>query len=70
MTLGASELRAHASGHGEELATLGLRLAVESGSAARVLAAAERRRAASLLQRPARPPDEPRSPRSSRSCAA
>ena len=59
MTLGASELRAHASGHGEELATLGLRLAVESGSAARVLAAAERRRAASLLQRPARPPDEP-----------
>ena len=24
MTLGASELRAHASGHGEELATLGL----------------------------------------------
>ena len=39
MTLGATELRAHASGHGEELATLGLRLAVESGSAARVLAA-------------------------------
>ena len=33
MTLGATELRAHASGHGEELATLGLRLAVESGSA-------------------------------------
>jgi CHAT domain-containing protein len=59
MTLGASELRAHASGHGEELATLGLRLAVASGSAARVLAAAERHRAASLLQRPARPPDEP-----------
>ncbi len=28
MTLGATELRAHASGHGEELATLGLRLAV------------------------------------------
>ncbi|HET6547908.1 MAG TPA: tetratricopeptide repeat protein, partial [Solirubrobacter sp.] len=58
MTLGATELRAHASGHGEELATLGLRLAVEAGSAARVLAAAERRRAASLLQRPARPPDD------------
>ena len=37
MTLGATELRAHASGHGEELATLGLRLAIESGSAARVL---------------------------------
>ena len=58
MTLGATELRAHASGHGEELATLGLRLAVESGSAARVLAAAERRRAAGLLMRPARPPDD------------
>ena len=58
MTLGATELRAHASGHGEELATLGLRLALESGSAARVLAAAERRRAAGLLLRPARPPDD------------
>ena len=58
VTLGATELRAHASGHGEELATLGLRLAVESGSAARVLAAAERRRAAGLLLRPARPPDD------------
>ncbi len=58
LTLGATELRAHASGHGEELATLGLRLAVESGSAQRVLAAAERRRAASLLLRPARPPDD------------
>ena len=57
-TLGATELRAHASGHGEELATLGLRLAVESGSAARVLAAAERRKAAGLLLRPARPPDD------------
>ncbi|MDA0140193.1 hypothetical protein OJ962_22030, partial [Solirubrobacter sp. CPCC 204708] len=58
MTLGATELRAHASGHGEELATLGLRLAVESGSAWRVLVAAERRRAAGLLRRPARPPDD------------
>lgn len=58
MTLGATELRAHASGHGEELATLGLRLAVESGSARQVLAAAERRRAAGLLRRPARPPDD------------
>ena len=58
MTLGATELRAHASGHGEELATLGLRLAVQSGDAARVLAAAERRKAAALLLRPARPPDD------------
>ena len=58
MTLGATELRAHASGHGEELATLGLRLAIESGSAARVLTAAERRRAAGLMLRPARPPDD------------
>ncbi|RKQ91348.1 CHAT domain-containing protein [Solirubrobacter pauli] len=58
MALGATELRAHASGHGEALATLGLRLAVESGSAQRVLVAAERRRAAGLLRRPARPPDD------------
>jgi CHAT domain-containing protein len=58
MTLGATELRAHASGHGEELATLGLRLAVQSGDAARVLAAAERHKAAALLLRPARPPDD------------
>ncbi len=58
MTLGATELRAHASGHGEELAMLGLRLAVESGSAERVLAGAERLRAAGLLRRAARPPDD------------
>ena len=58
MTLGATELRAHASGHGEELAMLGLRLAVESGSAERVLAGAERLRAAGLLLRAARPPDD------------
>jgi tetratricopeptide (TPR) repeat protein len=58
VTLGATELRAQASGHGEELATLGLRLAMDSGSPARVLAAAERRRAAGLLLRPARPPDD------------
>ncbi len=57
-TLGATELRAHASGHGEELATLGLRVAMESGSPARVLAAAERRRAAALLLAPVRPPDD------------
>ena len=57
-TLGATELRAHASGHGEELAMLGLRLAVESGSAERVLAGAERLRAAGLLRRAARPPDD------------
>ena len=70
MTLGATELRAHASGHGEELATLGLRLAVESGSAARVLAAAERRRAAGLLLRPARPPDDEALAHELPSCAA
>jgi len=58
LTLGATELRAHASGHGEDLATLGLRLALASGSPARVLAAAERRRAAALLLRPVRPPDD------------
>ena len=62
MTLGATELRAHASGHGEELATLGLRLAVESGSAARVLAAAERR----ARPRPAAAPRPPAGRRGAR----
>ena len=70
LTLGATELRAHASGHGEELATLGLRLALESGSAARVLAAAERRRSAGLLLRPARPPDDAALAAELASCAA
>ncbi len=60
ITLGATELRANASGHVLELARLGLRLAVENGDARKVLAWAERSRAGSALLRPARPPDDAR----------
>ncbi len=57
-TLGATELRAHASGHGSELARLGLQLALEGGRPRSVLAWAERWRAGSLRIRPARPPND------------
>ena len=56
--LGASELRAHASGHASELTELGLRLALESGHPESVLRWAERHRAGALRLRPARPPDD------------
>ena len=56
--LGATELRARAGGHGEELAGLGLQLALESGRAARVLRWAERWRAGALHLRPVRPHDQ------------
>ncbi len=55
--LGATELRVHSSTQGTELARLGLRLALESGGPGRVLAWAERWRAASLLLPPARAPE-------------
>jgi tetratricopeptide (TPR) repeat protein len=58
IALGATELRANASGHVIELAALGLRLAIEEGDPRKVLAWAERGRAASALLRPARPPDD------------
>jgi CHAT domain-containing protein len=58
-SLGATELRAHLSGHGVELSRLGLRLALEDRNPARVLAWAERSRARSLQPRPVRPPDDP-----------
>jgi tetratricopeptide (TPR) repeat protein len=58
-SLGASELRAHLSGHGLELGRLGLRLALEDRNPVRVLAWAERSRARSLTPRPIRPPDDP-----------
>jgi tetratricopeptide (TPR) repeat protein len=58
-TLGATDLRAYAAGHRSELAALGLRIAVTSGHASRVLAWAEEGRARHLLSRPARPPDDP-----------
>ena len=47
-TLGAIELRAHASAHGVELGRLGLRLALERRRAADVLTWAERWRAGAL----------------------
>lgn len=56
--LGATELRVHSSGHGQDLAELGTRLAVASGRAEAVLWWAERWRASALLRRPARPPDD------------
>ena len=59
-TLGATELRAHASGHAEDLARLGVRLAVDSRRAASVLHWAERFRAGTLQLRPVRPPDDAR----------
>jgi tetratricopeptide (TPR) repeat protein len=58
-TLGATDLRAFASGHRSELAALGLRIAIRSGHTSRVLAWAEEGRARHLLSRPARPPDDP-----------
>ena len=56
-SLGATELRAHASGHFGELAELGLRLAIEAGDPERLLSWAERWRAGALRLRPVRPPD-------------
>lgn len=57
-TLGATDLRTAASAHTDDLAVLGLRLALEDGRPARVLEWAERCRAAALLLRPARPPGD------------
>jgi tetratricopeptide (TPR) repeat protein len=59
VTLGATELRAFAAGSAGELASLGLRLALDSGRAARVLAWAERWRAGSHRAPAARPPADP-----------
>src|SRR5262245_5670659 len=56
--VGATELRANLGGYGDELATLGLELAVERGRAAEVLRWTERWRAASLAIPPVRPPDD------------
>ena len=58
-TLAATDLRAYAAGHRSELAALGLRIAITSGSASRVLVWAEEGRARHLLSRPARPPEDP-----------
>lgn len=58
-TLGATDLRAFASGHRTELAELGLRIAFQDGRPHRVLAWAEQGRASHLLLRPVRPPEDP-----------
>jgi tetratricopeptide (TPR) repeat protein len=58
-SLGATDLRAHVSGHAGDLAALGLQLAFEDGRPDRVLAWAERWRASSLRLRPVRPPEDP-----------
>ncbi|MFS8097125.1 CHAT domain-containing tetratricopeptide repeat protein [Lentzea alba] len=53
----ASDLRAHAATHRADLASLGLRIALDSGRPADVFEWAERGRC--LLHRPVRPPDDP-----------
>jgi tetratricopeptide (TPR) repeat protein len=57
--LGATDLRAHASGHRVQVADFGLRMAFDSGRPARVLEWADQGRASHLLLRPARPPSDP-----------
>jgi hypothetical protein len=58
-TLAATDLRARAARDGTALSRLGVRIAVEDGDAARVLASSERGRAASLQAPAARPPRDP-----------
>ncbi|MBR7838694.1 CHAT domain-containing protein [Actinospica durhamensis] len=55
-TLGATDMRVGVSSLGAELAETGLRLAVESGSARRILVRAEQWRATVLRQRPVHAP--------------
>ncbi|MEA2716598.1 MAG: hypothetical protein QOI99_915, partial [Actinomycetota bacterium] len=57
-TLGASELRANAAGHGAELARLGVQLAVADGRPAEVLRWGDRCRAGALHQTAVRPPPD------------
>jgi len=57
-TLGATELRVYVAGHAEELAKLGLQLALDSGSPRRLLGWMERWRAGAQGLRPVRPPDD------------
>ena len=56
--LGATELRAHYSAHGTELALSGLRLALEDKDPERVFEWAERWRAGAIRARPVRPPED------------
>ena len=57
--LGATELKAHMAVHGEQLAQLGLRLALDSRRATTVLRQAEFFRAGSQHAIPVRPPADP-----------
>jgi tetratricopeptide (TPR) repeat protein len=57
--LGATDLRAHASGNRVQVAEFGLRMAFETGSPIRVLEWAEQGRASHLMLRPVRPPADP-----------
>ncbi|WP_053731326.1 CHAT domain-containing protein [Nocardia sp. NRRL S-836] len=58
--LGATELRAHASGLAGELVATGMKLALDGGKAAAVFGWAERWRAGALRMRPVRPPGDDR----------
>ncbi len=57
-TLGATELRTGAAGHGSELTRLGTRLALADGRSGPLLAWAERGRARALTRPRVRPPDD------------
>lgn len=57
-TLGATDLRVHASGLGADLAGEGVRLAIASGKPVAVLEWIERFRAGALRRRPVRPPSD------------
>lgn len=57
-TLGATELRARAAGHGADLARLGLLLALQERRPVEVLRWAERWRAGALRRPPIRPPQD------------
>jgi CHAT domain-containing protein len=57
-SLGATDLRVHASGLGAELAGEGVRLAIAAGKPAAVLEWIERFRAGALRRRPVRPPSD------------
>ncbi|AKJ09292.1 tetratricopeptide repeat protein [Streptomyces incarnatus] len=59
MTLGASELRAHVTAQGAELAALAQEVSLEHGSPRRLLAWSERWRATVLSAPPTRPPADP-----------
>ncbi|GAA4355159.1 CHAT domain-containing protein [Angustibacter luteus] len=57
--LGASDLQAHVPAIAQDLARVGIRVALESGSADRLLREVERWRGQDLRSRPVRPPRDP-----------